>query len=249
MGNRNWRDLSSVHFLFAVFCGSSPWLQISSQQDIRRARGWGDIRNEQRSCAETSQSVRRGGRRYDRAPVWATFSVVHEQLVSAQTDAERIAQPAREEQDTSVTGGGIHTRGWTMHPRLDKSDAEATVLAETLVPHGAGACAWEVGWRSVGLLGQGSMGNVYTARDRLKNEDVAIKVLRQDLLFSALAEERFSLKPGFPAASRIPTSGAASRERGRVSGEHYYLSMERLKGHNLRQRVRGIWRGRIARSA
>ena len=35
------------------------------------------------------------------------------------------------------------------------------------------------------------MGNVYAARDRLKNEDVAIKVLRQDLLFSTAAKDRF----------------------------------------------------------
>jgi serine/threonine protein kinase len=85
------------------------------------------------------------------------------------------------------------------------------------------------------LLGQGGMGNVYAARDRLKEEDVAIKVLRQDLLFSTVAKERFlaearvSCSLSHPNIVRVHDVG--------LSGDYYYLSMERLKGRNLRQRI------------
>ena len=85
------------------------------------------------------------------------------------------------------------------------------------------------------LLGQGGMGNVYAARDRLKDEDVAIKVLRQDLLFSTAAKERFlaeakvSCNLSHPNIVRVYDVG--------LSGSYYYFSMERLKGHNLRHRI------------
>ena len=85
------------------------------------------------------------------------------------------------------------------------------------------------------LLGQGGMGNVYAARDRLKDEDVAIKVLRQDLLFSTAAKDRFlaeakvSCSLSHPNIVRVHDVG--------VSGNYYYFSMERLKGHNLRHRI------------
>ena len=79
------------------------------------------------------------------------------------------------------------------------------------------------------------MGNVYAARDRLKDEDVAIKVLRQDLLFSTAAKDRFlaeakvSCNLSHPNIVRVYDVG--------LSGNYYYFSMERLKGHNLRHRI------------
>ena len=60
-------------------------------------------------------------------------------------------------------------------------------------------------------------------------------MLRQDLLFSTVAKERFlaearvSCSLSHPNIVRVHDVG--------VSGEYYYLSMERLKGHNLRQRI------------
>jgi formylglycine-generating enzyme required for sulfatase activity len=83
------------------------------------------------------------------------------------------------------------------------------------------------------LLGQGGMGNVYAARDHLRREDVAIKVLRDDLSFSSLARERFlaearlSCNLSHPNIVRVFDVG--------VSGTNYYLSMERLQGRTLRQ--------------
>ncbi|MFC4309171.1 serine/threonine protein kinase [Steroidobacter flavus] len=85
------------------------------------------------------------------------------------------------------------------------------------------------------LLGEGGMGCVYAARDRLKGEDVAIKVLRQDLQFSVAAKERFlaeakvSCNLSHPNIVRVHDVG--------IIGDTYYLSMERLKGHTLRQQM------------
>jgi hypothetical protein len=83
------------------------------------------------------------------------------------------------------------------------------------------------------LLGHGGMGNVYAAHDRLKDEDIAIKVLRQDLSMSVAAKERFlaeakvSCSLSHPNIIRVHDVG--------ISGGHYYFSMERLKGQTLRQ--------------
>jgi len=85
------------------------------------------------------------------------------------------------------------------------------------------------------LLGQGGMANVYAARDHLRREDVAIKVLREDLSFSAAARERFlaearlSCNLSHPNIVRVFDVG--------VSDDNYYISMERLQGRTLRARI------------
>jgi len=90
------------------------------------------------------------------------------------------------------------------------------------------------------LLGHGGMGNVYAAHDRLKDEDVAIKVLRQDLSLSATAKERFlaeakvSCSLSHPNIVRVHDVG--------ISGGHYYFSMERLTGQTLRQYMQSCQR-------
>jgi serine/threonine protein kinase len=85
------------------------------------------------------------------------------------------------------------------------------------------------------MLGAGGMGYVYGARDRLKEQDVAIKVLRHDLQFSTAAKERFlaeakvSCNLSHPNIVRVYDVG--------VSGGIYYFSMERLQGQTLRHRM------------
>ncbi|MFC4309260.1 protein kinase [Steroidobacter flavus] len=167
------------------------------------------------------------------------LAVVQERLVSAQTDAERNTQGARlaelSEAYEFITASGRYTN----------PDPNATAMrsATTLTPAPSGntfvrmepgaviADRLEIG----NLLGQGGMGNVYAARDRLKDEDVAIKVLRQDLQFSIAAKDRFlaeakvSCSLSHPNIVRVHDVG--------ISGGLYYFSMERLKGHTLRQRM------------
>jgi tRNA A-37 threonylcarbamoyl transferase component Bud32 len=169
------------------------------------------------------------------------LSVVQDQLIKAQTDAERgdcqLKLSQLVESYEFVTGTGRYTQA--------ANDSSATVMRTgteiAAAPQGDTAIRMEPGAvlssrLEIGaLLGQGGMGNVYAARDRLKDEDVAIKVLRQDLLFSTAAKERFlaeakvSCNLSHPNIVRVYDVGQ--------SGSYYYFSMERLKGHNLRHRI------------
>lgn len=170
------------------------------------------------------------------------LSVVQDQLIKAQTDAERGNCQTKLSQLVEsyelVTQTGRYTKA--------ANDSSATVMRTgteiaAAAPQGDTAIRMEPGAvlssrLEIGaLLGQGGMGNVYAARDRLKDEDVAIKVLRQDLLFSAAAKERFlaeakvSCNLSHPNIVRVYDVG--------LSGSYYYFSMERLKGHNLRHRI------------
>jgi serine/threonine protein kinase len=170
------------------------------------------------------------------------LSVVQDQLIKAQTDAERGDCQTKLSQLVEsyefVTGTGRYTKA--------ANDSSATVMRTgteiaAAAPQGDTAIRMEPGAvlssrLEIGaLLGQGGMGNVYAARDRLKDEDVAIKVLRQDLLFSTAAKERFlaeakvSCNLSHPNIVRVYDVGQ--------SGSYYYFSMERLKGHNLRNRI------------
>jgi serine/threonine protein kinase len=168
------------------------------------------------------------------------LAVVQERLISAQTDAERNTEGAElaklSEAYEYITGTGRYT---------NSNDASATVMrsATTLTPAPSGdtfvrmepgaviADRLEIGH----LLGQGGMGNVYAARDRLKQEDVAIKVLRQDLQFSTAAKDRFLAEAKFSCSLSHPNI-VRVHDVG-ISGGLYYFSMERLKGHTLRQRM------------
>jgi serine/threonine protein kinase len=171
------------------------------------------------------------------------LSVVQDQLIKAQTDAERGECQTKLSQLVEsyefVTQSGRHTRAAANESsatvmRTGTELAAAAPPLDTIVRMEPGAVLssrLEIG----ALLGQGGMGNVYAARDRLKDEDVAIKVLRQDLLFSTAAKERFlaeakvSCSLSHPNIVRVHDVG--------VSGNYYYFSMERLKGHNLRHRI------------
>jgi len=170
------------------------------------------------------------------------LTAVREQLITAQTDADRGEQNAKLAELTEayefVTASGRYTKA-------PADDASATVMRSDEVapppPRGDTFVRMETGAvigdrLEIGdLLGQGGMGSVYAARDRLKDQDIAIKVLRQDLQFSVAAKERFlaeakvSCSLSHPNIVRVHDVG--------ISGNLYYFSMERLQGHTLRQRM------------
>lgn len=89
------------------------------------------------------------------------------------------------------------------------------------------------------VLGDGGMGCVFAARDQLKEEDVAIKVLRSELLSSVAARGRFlseaklSCRLAHPNIIRVFDVG--------ISDGHYFFTMERLSGQSLRQRMQAQW--------
>ncbi len=179
------------------------------------------------------------------------LAIVQGQLVSAQSDAERErhqnALSGLVEAYEFLTGAGPF-------PRARTDDSSATALRDPATPPPASAHDASVrmetgavlsGRLELGaMLGQGGMGHVYAAHDRLRDEDVAIKVLRQDLIFSTAAKERFlaeaklSSNLSHPNIVRVYDVGE--------SGGHYYLSMERLFGHTLRQRIEAYRRDKRA---
>lgn len=168
------------------------------------------------------------------------LAAVQERLVAAQTDEERNTHGAKlaelSEAYELVTGTGRYTNANAEAQTVIRSGATLSPAprGDTFIRMEPGALLadrFEIG----ALLGQGGMGNVYAARDRLKDEDVAIKVLRHDLQFSTAAKDRFlaeskvSCSLSHPNIVRVHDVG--------VSGGLYYFSMERLKGHTLRQRM------------
>jgi serine/threonine protein kinase len=174
----------------------------------------------------------------------ARLAMVQEKLVSAQTEADRVQSQTQLSQLVEafelVTQSGRYTsvRGSAQPATAVRTPQE---LAATWPLPGDTSIRMETGSVlsnriEIGeLLGSGGMGNVYAARDRLKEEDVAIKVLRPDLTFSSAAKERFlaeakmSCSLSHPNIVRVHDVG--------VSDDHYYFSMERLRGQTLRQRI------------
>ena len=174
-------------------------------------------------------------------------ATIQGRLVSAQTDAEREQHRSDlsglAEAFVALTSAGEHARTILEPPGAttlrEAADAAADRMPDTVARVESGmliSSRLEIGE----MLGQGGMGYVYAARDRLRDEDVAIKVLRQDLLFSSAAKERFlaearvSSNLSHPNIVRVYDVGE--------SGGHYYLSMERLRGQTLRQRIHAYQR-------
>lgn len=176
------------------------------------------------------------------------LSAVQDKLTKAESDADRseyrtkLSQLVEAYELVTETGRYTKVAANDSSPTTMRTGTEVARPAapvDTFVRMEPGAVLssrLEIG----ALLGQGGMGNVYAARDRLKNEDVAIKVLRQDLLFSSAAKDRFlaeakvSCSLSHPNIVRVHDVG--------MSGDYYYLSMERLKGHTLRQRIEAYHR-------
>lgn len=174
----------------------------------------------------------------------ARLATVQEKLVSAQTEADRIHSQTQLSQLVEAFELVTRTGRYTLVRGADQGATAVRTpeeIAATLpLPHST-SIRMETGAvlsdriEINELLGSGGMGNVYAARDRLKEEDIAIKVLRQDLIFSTAAKERFlaeakmSCSLSHPNIVRVHDVG--------LSGGHYYISMERLRGQTLRQRI------------
>jgi serine/threonine protein kinase len=83
------------------------------------------------------------------------------------------------------------------------------------------------------LIGQGGMGSVYRAFDRTRGEEVALKLLLPSLVASEHARERFVSEGKI--SSRLSHPNIVNVFDVQRSGEHYFLTMELLKGRTLRQ--------------
>ncbi len=86
-------------------------------------------------------------------------------------------------------------------------------------------------------LGRGGMGTVYSAADTALERGVAVKVIRQDLVGSAEAAERFR-QEGRVAASFAHPNVVTIYDFGVADGTRAFLVMELLEGATLREALR-----------
>jgi eukaryotic-like serine/threonine-protein kinase len=80
----------------------------------------------------------------------------------------------------------------------------------------------------LGLLGVGGMGSVYRVRDRMLEDDVALKILRKDQAESKLAVARFHREVKFARRVNHPNV-VRIFDAGQFEGEYYY-TMECITG-------------------
>ncbi|GFE88920.1 protein kinase domain-containing protein [Steroidobacter agaridevorans] len=166
------------------------------------------------------------------------LALLQDKLMSAQSEQERSAHGVELAELGKayevLTGAGHGAKSNEASATVMRTGTMQSPAADAFVRMEPGAVI--AGRLEIGaLLGEGGMGCVYAARDRLKGEDVAIKVLRHDLQFSSAAKERFlaeakvSCSLSHPNIVRVHDVG--------IGGGLYYLSMERLKGHTLRHQI------------
>ena len=86
-------------------------------------------------------------------------------------------------------------------------------------------------------LGRGGMGTVYAAADTALERGVAVKVIREDLVGSAEAAERFR-QEGRVAASFAHPNVVTIYDFGVADGSRAFLVMELLEGATLREALR-----------
>jgi serine/threonine-protein kinase len=92
-------------------------------------------------------------------------------------------------------------------------------------------------YRIDGVVGRGGMGAVFRARDVRLDRDVAIKMVRADLLGSADARRRFRREAQVVAQLQHPAVVAVF-DYGTVGDGAAYIVMELVRGEDLRQRMR-----------
>ena len=91
-------------------------------------------------------------------------------------------------------------------------------------------------YRIDALIGRGGMGAVYRARDMRLDRDVAVKVVRGDLVSSAGARERFRREAQLAARLQHP-SIVTVFDYGTLPDGAAYLVMEYVRGEDLRARI------------
>jgi serine/threonine protein kinase len=85
-------------------------------------------------------------------------------------------------------------------------------------------------------LGRGGMGTVYQAHDTALERKVAVKMIREDLLYSKEASQRFQREARAAAAFSHPNV-VTVHDFGVEAGTRAYLVMELLQGRTLRQEL------------
>ena len=86
------------------------------------------------------------------------------------------------------------------------------------------------------LLGEGGMGSVYLANQRVIDRKVCLKLLKKELLSDATVVKRFLLEA--KAASRLTNPHTITiHDFGKTKDRLLYIAMEYLKGQSLREKL------------
>ncbi|HET9314034.1 MAG TPA: serine/threonine-protein kinase, partial [Vicinamibacteria bacterium] len=91
-------------------------------------------------------------------------------------------------------------------------------------------------WEIRSFLGRGGMGAVYRAHDRTLNEEVALKVIRPDLMETPETRDRFTSE--IKLARRVSHQGVCRIHEFGEDGRQRFFTMELVEGHDLRDRIR-----------
>jgi serine/threonine-protein kinase len=91
-------------------------------------------------------------------------------------------------------------------------------------------------WEIRAFLGRGGMGAVYRAHDRTLNEEVALKVIRPDLMETPDTRDRFTSE--IKLARRVSHPGVCRIHEYGEDGRQRFFTMELVEGHDLRDRIR-----------
>jgi serine/threonine-protein kinase len=90
-------------------------------------------------------------------------------------------------------------------------------------------------WEIRAFLGRGGMGAVYRAHDRTLNEDVALKVIRPDLMGTPETRDRFTGE--IKLARRVSHPGVCRIHEYGEDGPQRFFTMELVEGRNLRDLI------------
>jgi serine/threonine-protein kinase len=91
-------------------------------------------------------------------------------------------------------------------------------------------------YRIEGQLGEGGMGTVYAATDLALEREVAVKLVREDLVASPAARARFQQETRIAASFTHPNI-VTVHDYGVVPGGRAFIVMERLRGETLADRL------------
>src|SRR5262245_16725002 len=144
------------------------------------------------------------------------------QLLSA-TQVAELNSPDSAFADAESLAGEMVRKGWLTSYQSDQvlaGRADDLILGPYVV---------------LDLLGQGGMGRVFKARHRLMNRDVAIKLIRPELLTDAAALARFQRE--IQALAKLSHPNLVLAYHADHVGTHTFLVMEYVEGTTLEKLV------------
>jgi eukaryotic-like serine/threonine-protein kinase len=142
----------------------------------------------------------------------------------------------------SISELGAELRDLGEHPLENTRGSERIFelvvpdLLEEVPPSNAAHMSFDERYDLKELIGGGGMAEVYLARDRELDRDVAIKRLRQQYAHDEEVVERFEREAKIAASLSHPNI-VQVYDRGETEDGSYYIVMEHVPGGNLKERI------------